>query len=309
MLLFSLLLIFIGIAGGLAWFLIAHDRGEKEPVAALWMAAGFGLAGSLLAGLLESRLISANNLLPGTPYGTLLVAALAVGVIEEACKFVPLAIVIFKRHYFNEHTDGIIYFALAGLGFGLPENLLYTLQFGTKTGIVRVLMTPLFHAATTGLVGYALVKRKLAGRSPFGIWLPLAGIMVLHGLYDFGLSSGSLPYAIGSLLITLGASIGLFVAYLRAAENDQARGWSVSGYWSSGGTKALLSLLFGLAGLVGALFMALIGLALGLAGLTMGTMSRSSTKRGLSTAGLIVSSLAILASLAVWAYAATSQTK
>ncbi len=230
MLLFVLLLIFIGMAVGLTWFLIVHDHGEKEPVGALWTAVGFGLAGSLLAALLESRLISANNLLPGTPHGTLLIAALAVGAIEEACKFVPLAIVIFKRRYFNEYTDGVIYFALAGLGFGLPENLLYTLQFGTKTGIVRVLLTPLFHAAVTGLVGYFLIKRKLAGQSPLWVLLPLAGAMVLHGLYDFGLTSGSVVYVAGALLITLGVSIGLFVAFLRAGEHDQDKGLSAVGH-------------------------------------------------------------------------------
>jgi RsiW-degrading membrane proteinase PrsW (M82 family) len=230
MLLFALLLVFIGIAVGLAWFLIAHDHGEKEPIAALWMAAGFGLAGAVLAGFLEGWFIPAGNLLPGTPHGTLLVTTLAVGVIEEGCKFVPLALVIYKRHYFNEHTDGVIYFALAGLGFGLPENILYALQFGTRTAMGRVLLTPFFHATTTGLVGYFLVKRKLAKRSPFVVLLPLAGVMALHGLYDFGLTSGSALYAAGSLLITLGAGIGLFVAFLRANEHDQDMGLSVVGH-------------------------------------------------------------------------------
>jgi hypothetical protein len=67
--------------------------------------------------------------------------------------------------------------------------------------------------------------------------------------------------------------------------------------------KAWLSLLFGLVGIVGALFLALAGLALGIVGLVFGTMSRSGTKRGLSTAGLAVSSLAVLAGLGVWVYA------
>ncbi|HEY5442056.1 MAG TPA: zinc ribbon domain-containing protein, partial [Candidatus Saccharimonadales bacterium] len=71
----------------------------------------------------------------------------------------------------------------------------------------------------------------------------------------------------------------------------------------SGDNKAVLALLFGIAGIVGALFIVLLGLVLGLAGLIMGTMSRSSSKRGLSTAGLVVSSVAILGSLGVWAYA------
>jgi hypothetical protein len=70
----------------------------------------------------------------------------------------------------------------------------------------------------------------------------------------------------------------------------------------AGENKALLALLFGIAGIAGSLFMALIGLVLGIAGLIMGTMSRSSTKRDLSTAGLAISSLAVLTSLAVWTY-------
>ncbi len=71
----------------------------------------------------------------------------------------------------------------------------------------------------------------------------------------------------------------------------------------AGETKALLAVIFGIAGIAGALFLALIGLVLGTAGLIMGTMSRTGPKRGLSTAGLVFSSLAILASLAVWTYA------
>ena len=230
MLIFVLLLVFIGVAVGLAWFLISHDHGQKEPIAALWAAAGFGLGGGLVAGFVESWLIPSNNLLAGTPHGTLLVASLAVGVIEESCKFIPLALVLYKRPYFNEHTDGVIYFALAGLGFGLPENILYTLQFGAKTGLVRVLLIPFFHAATTGLVGYYLIKRKLAGKSPFGVWLPLAGAMALHGMYDFGLLSGTPLYVLTSLLITLGTGVGLFAVFLRANEHDQDMGLSVVGH-------------------------------------------------------------------------------
>ena len=76
-----------------------------------------------------------------------------------------------------------------------------------------------------------------------------------------------------------------------------------------GDIQALLSLLLGIAGIVGALFLPLLGLGLSVAGIAMGTMSRSSSKRRLSTAGLIVSSLAVLASLGLWAYAANRSQK
>ena len=70
-----------------------------------------------------------------------------------------------------------------------------------------------------------------------------------------------------------------------------------------GQKQALLAVLFGVAGLVGALFMALLGLVLGITGIVMGTMARSGSKRRLGTVGLILSGLAVLASLAVWVYA------
>ena len=75
----------------------------------------------------------------------------------------------------------------------------------------------------------------------------------------------------------------------------------VAGQQSSN-TKALLSLVFGIAGIGGALFIPLLGLGLGVAGIVLASMSRHSTKRGMSTAGLIVSIVAIVVGLASWAY-------
>ena len=74
----------------------------------------------------------------------------------------------------------------------------------------------------------------------------------------------------------------------------------------NGEVKATASLLLGITGLVGCVFMAAVGLALGIAGLVMGTVARSQYKKGLSMAGSVISSLAILASLGVWVYAIQS---
>ncbi len=69
----------------------------------------------------------------------------------------------------------------------------------------------------------------------------------------------------------------------------------------AGETKALLSVIFGVLGIIGGLFIAILGLGLGITGIVMGTLSRHS-KRTLSTVGIIVSCLAVLVGLAVWAY-------
>jgi len=229
MLVFALLIIFITLTVGLAWFLIAHDRGQKEPVGALWLAVGFGFAGAIVAALAEVFLLNDKNLRPDVALPLVFGTALGVGVIEEVSKFLPLALFIFKKPYFNEHTDGVVYFALAGMGFGLPENLLYTLEFGSQAGVGRILLTPFFHAATTALVGYFLARRKLAHQSLIGIWPMLLAAAVLHGIYDFGLSTGSAAYGAVAVLITFGLSAALFMLYLQATERDEDQGLSVVG--------------------------------------------------------------------------------
>lgn len=230
MLLFFILLLFISAAVGLAWFFISHDHGEKEPIGMLWLAVFLGALGAVMAATIGGWVINAEDLLPGGSHAALLIAMLLIGVIEEACKFVPLSAILWKKRYFNEHTDGIIYFSLAGLGFGLPENILYTAQFGVKTGLIRMILTPIFHAATTGIVGYYLVKRKLDGKSYIGIWPILLAAMIIHGLYNFGLTSGIQLYAGLSVLITLVLSVALFTLYVRATELDQDMGLTTVGH-------------------------------------------------------------------------------
>jgi RsiW-degrading membrane proteinase PrsW (M82 family) len=153
-----------------------------------------------------------------------------VGVIEESCKFLPLAALLYGRRYFNEHTDGVIYFALAGLGFGLPENIIYTLQDGTRAGWTRVFLTPIFHAATTGMVGYFLAKKKIGHRSILFVIMAFACAVVLHGIYDFGLLSGTPFYNDLSVAITLCLSGNLFLLFYRATAHDQDLGLSVVGH-------------------------------------------------------------------------------
>jgi protease PrsW len=230
MILFALLLILILLAAGVAWYFISHDRGEKEPVSALWLAAGLGLAGGVVAAIIEGVVLNSKNLTPGAPLKAVFVSTMAVGIIEESCKYVPLALWLYPKRFFNEHTDGIIYFALAGMGFGLPENILYTLQFGASAGLARIILTPVFHAATTGIVGYFLIKGKLANKSRTWSWLVLAAAMLTHGLYDFGLISNVPVLALLSIVVTLSVSIGLFLLYDRATGEDQALGLSAVGH-------------------------------------------------------------------------------
>lgn len=230
MLLFIILIAFIIVAAGLAWYFVYTDRGAKEPIGALWVAFGLGFLGAIAATVIEGFVIGEHDLTSSQSIQNALLVALAIGVIEEACKFLPVTLFIYRKPYFNEHTDGVVYFALAGLGFGLPENILYTVQYGATTGVGRLLMTPLFHAATTGIIGYFLIKRKLHTGSTLAVVVSMFAVMLLHALYDFGLTSGITLYIMMSVLIALGLSASLFIVYWRAKMLDERMGLSSVGH-------------------------------------------------------------------------------
>lgn len=68
-------------------------------------------------------------------------------------------------------------------------------------------------------------------------------------------------------------------------------------------TKLLLALLCGVAGLIGALFVPLAGVTLGIAGIVAATTTRSVGKHWPVRVGLGLSCLALLAGLGTWVYA------
>lgn len=220
---YFVILAFIGIASFLVWYLLKHDHGRKLPVATLWYACGFGVLAMVLATVLEGLILPKGfAALPTTrPIGEQFFWFSTVGVIEEAAKFIPLALFIYKRQYFREHTDGCIYFAICGLTFGLGENILYTTSFGAGVGVTRLLLTPFLHAATTSILGYYLVNQKI---NPKKRWLfVLAAILIpfMHGVYDFGLGANIDGLVVVSLMLTLLLTMGLFLYFMVANTQDR----------------------------------------------------------------------------------------
>lgn len=73
--------------------------------------------------------------------------------------------------------------------------------------------------------------------------------------------------------------------------------------------RATMSLVLGLLGIAGAVFIPVAGLVLGIIGIVLATMSMRSIKHSLSRAGLIASIIAVLVGLAAWAYAISNNAK
>lgn len=217
-------------------FIVQRDFGTKEPITALFAAMGFGFLALGIAGTLNYFLIPneifetmENPELPKPALGTLVYAAFMVGLIEESAKALPLALFIYKKKYFNELTDGIIYFGIVGLTFGIIEDVMYTLQFGGGVGLLRILFSPYLHAAFTCTFGAYLIQKKVLGKSWLTVFAAYLAAIFIHGVFDLAAFSGEAWAILVVLAITVTMNILLFVFFRKAQRIDESRGLSATG--------------------------------------------------------------------------------
>lgn len=222
----------IALASFFIYYVIHNDHGQKEPLKGIWLAAGFGLiaiiitvvlskALAIMPGLSKVTNLDVNTLNIGIIDGTyLFIAALLIGVIEEAAKALPLALFIYKKPYFNELTDGIIYFGITGMIFGLTESIIYTLASGANVGLIRVVILPFLHTSFSMWFGYALARYKLQIGGLTHVLLAFMVSILLHSFYNFGLFTGATELVMGSLILALGLNIGVFIMYRHAQKID-----------------------------------------------------------------------------------------
>jgi len=232
----AVILLLAVVAIGMARYLITHDEGPDEPPRLLWSTLRYGVF-AVIAAVILNEIFVPNELFEfldsesgDSPPGSELslwffaISALLIGLIEETVKVAPLSFYIFYKRHFNEHADGVIYFALVGLCFGLIEDIMYTFMYGSGVGLLRILTGPYFHAATAGIFGYYLARYKVMGGSRRSVVGAYVAIVLLHALYDFGLFSGLPIFVLISIAITIGLNISLFYYYRRAQREDAAIG-------------------------------------------------------------------------------------
>lgn len=222
------LLILTAMNGGLAYYLLSHDRGDREPLWALGVALIIGIAAAEVAGIVNSALVPFDGLsLSTVTIGNALLAGLVPGVAEELLKTIPLIFFVNRQPFFQEHTDGVIYFAFSGLSFGLFENIDYALRYGAGVGMSRVITLLFFHAASSGIIGFWYFRARREGT-----WLKFATVVAIliiaHSLYNFSLvMDASLPI-LGVVVygIPLALTILLLRTFRKAVELDRQAGLS-----------------------------------------------------------------------------------
>jgi len=177
----------VAVVAGYVWF---RDKYEKEPVWLLLLSLLAGMAIVLPVMVVEGVLAAVGDPLEGIAEAAWSAFAVA-GLTEEVFKFLALFLLIWKKPAFNDKYDGIVYATFISLGFAAVENVLYVLQEGYATGLLRAFTAVPAHAIFGITMGFFFGMAKFHPRERQSLkWKALFIPLLLHGVYDFILFTG-----------------------------------------------------------------------------------------------------------------------
>ena len=169
----------------IAVYIYFRDKYEKEPLRLLLFAL---LAGGLtvIPILFLERFLDRFTLqfpwLFAAAWKAFTVAAFS----EELFKYLALYLLIWKSPEFNEKFDGIVYAVYVSLGFAAVENVLYVMDGGLNTGIVRAITAVPAHAIFGITMGFYFGLAKFYEKQRQSLkQKALLFPILLHGVYDF----------------------------------------------------------------------------------------------------------------------------
>jgi protease PrsW len=183
-------------------YIYFRDKYDKEPIGLLIKALVVGAAIVIPVIFVERLLI---ELMPrsGRIGEAAYLAFVVAGSTEELFKFLALYLIVWKSPSFNEKFDGIVYAVFVSLGFAAIENVIYVVEGGMQTAVIRSLTAVPAHAIFGITMGYYLgiahMYKELRSKYLFrALLVPI----ILHGFYDF------------ILMVEVGWLLMLFIPYV-----------------------------------------------------------------------------------------------
>ncbi len=137
-------------------------------------------------------------------------------VVEETSKGLALLLIFLVAYLaarrrglveFSGVMDGIVYGSAVGFGFAIAEDILYGMQYGAETFVVRRIFGGFAHAAFTSLTGIGIGLIPWVHNKALKVILPLlglAGAILLHAIFNFTATVfGPLAYVVMLLVVLL----------------------------------------------------------------------------------------------------------
>ena len=202
----NLLLLAIAPVLAILIYIYVQDKHEKEPRRLLLLSFLFGAIISII--IVFVLYFFTGRLIPVTDQFSVgqqfIQAFVVVALAEEFSKYVIVKYYAQPKKAFNEPYDGIIYAVMVSMGFACTENIMYVLDGGYQTGILRAFTAVPAHATFGVLMGFYIGKAKFSKNR---LRLNLMGLLlatIFHGAYDFFLFINFIP----------GISIGAFISLI-----------------------------------------------------------------------------------------------
>ena len=175
------------------------DRYDREPIWLVSLNFAWGAFGAVMIGLIVSNFFekSLTGIIFDTQNKDTLSSILTAPFIEELAKAVFLVFVTAPQKDFDNMTDGLVYGAAIGLGFGMTENFLYFLNVGTIQEWVilvpmRSILSAVMHGCSTAAFGAFVGYSKFQARKNknLSIILGLLTAMTIHFIWNFSVTVG-----------------------------------------------------------------------------------------------------------------------
>lgn len=225
-------LLALALSPGLAIILYIYlkDHHEPEPIRPLFIGFVSGIVAFIIATGAGTILEQWIDIRDRNLYDQVIKAFLIVACVEEGSKFFFLRGILYPNKNFNEPFDGIVYSVMIGMGFATTENVIYVLQGGGGTAIVRMFTAVPAHATFAILMGFFVGEDKIVpGKGLMYSFLGLLLATLFHGIYDYFLFISFKPGlwigAIASIVIALllsGRAIRLHQDASPFKDKDQA---------------------------------------------------------------------------------------
>lgn len=176
------------------------DKEDKNLLGKLFI---FGVLSCFPAAMLE---LIFTALFPNVESGNLISLAIyvfiGIALVEEFCKWFMTYKIAYKHKEFNHAYDAIVYAVFVSLGFAALENVLYVMENGIGTGIIRALCAIPGHTCNAIIMGHYLGLSKIASINnneslrKKNLYLSILIPTITHGIYDYCLFTELVPFVI-----------------------------------------------------------------------------------------------------------------
>lgn len=179
-------------------FIRAIDLYEREPLRYVVPVFVWGFAVATTVSLVFNTLFQLTlSSVTSVQTANFFTAVVVAPVVEESSKGFALLLIFFIAYLVRRRSgliefagvmDGIVYGSAVGFGFAIAEDILYGLQYGPETFVVRRIFGGFAHAAFTSLTGIGFGLIPWVHNMMLKVSLPLLGLfgaILLHAAFNF----------------------------------------------------------------------------------------------------------------------------